>query len=397
MSINSNKKVFISYSHDSEEHKKWVLELAKFIHGGGIEVVLDQWDLELGGDLPIFMEKNITENDFIVCVCTEKYTQKANKGNGGVGYEKTIATSRIFQNPEDRKRFIPVVRNNSHDKKLPTFMGEVCYADLSDGKDQQTEMQKIVDTILGHKPAKESSRIQEQEIKQTIVKPIMPDLMSEFSERFSQAFPGVRGVEWFEDNESIAERLNILLSEPLSFGNGTPLVWWWRGSKNLDIQKFDHVESNYFLMDGDELYVVKIAALNLGAYYQKAVYIEVKGCPPTGLYFTDSVYQSERLQRMGYLDEEYALVDGKILVKREEYDDGAAIINGKPTDIRGRAEVRVRYLTSYNFIIAPNKSPINNNRFDAELEQYLNRILKGQDVFDEMCNAIRRLPKKENF
>jgi hypothetical protein len=34
-------KVFISYSHDSEEHKAWVEDLARFLVSNGIDVVID--------------------------------------------------------------------------------------------------------------------------------------------------------------------------------------------------------------------------------------------------------------------------------------------------------------------------------------------------------------------
>jgi len=34
-------KVFISYSHDSEEHKAWVADLARFLISNGIDVVID--------------------------------------------------------------------------------------------------------------------------------------------------------------------------------------------------------------------------------------------------------------------------------------------------------------------------------------------------------------------
>ena len=144
-----NKKVFISYSHDSEEHKEWVLGLAEFIHGDEIDVVFDQWDLHLGADLPVFMEKGITENDFVVCVCTENYTNKSNRGDGGVGYEKTIATARIFQDSSHRELFIPVIRNNNLTQKLPKFFGTPLYVDLSDGKDQQAEMKKLLIKYVG--------------------------------------------------------------------------------------------------------------------------------------------------------------------------------------------------------------------------------------------------------
>ena len=34
-------KVFISYSHDTQEHKKWVLDLATRLRGGGVDAIID--------------------------------------------------------------------------------------------------------------------------------------------------------------------------------------------------------------------------------------------------------------------------------------------------------------------------------------------------------------------
>ena len=34
------KRVFISYSHDSDAHKEWVRDLASFLVGHGIDVIL---------------------------------------------------------------------------------------------------------------------------------------------------------------------------------------------------------------------------------------------------------------------------------------------------------------------------------------------------------------------
>jgi hypothetical protein len=45
-------KVFISYSHDSEEHKAWVADLARFLIINGIDVVIDAWNLRRGEDIP---------------------------------------------------------------------------------------------------------------------------------------------------------------------------------------------------------------------------------------------------------------------------------------------------------------------------------------------------------
>ena len=39
--------VFISYSHDSSEHKVWVAALAQDLRKHGIDAILDQWHLRL--------------------------------------------------------------------------------------------------------------------------------------------------------------------------------------------------------------------------------------------------------------------------------------------------------------------------------------------------------------
>jgi TIR domain len=62
-----------------------VRDLASFLVGHGIDVILDQWDLQYGDDLPAFMEKAIRDTDRILVVCTDNYIQKANSGAGGVG------------------------------------------------------------------------------------------------------------------------------------------------------------------------------------------------------------------------------------------------------------------------------------------------------------------------
>ena len=47
----SAPKVFISYSHDSAQHKDWVRSLASALRANGIDAVLDQWDLSPGQDM----------------------------------------------------------------------------------------------------------------------------------------------------------------------------------------------------------------------------------------------------------------------------------------------------------------------------------------------------------
>lgn len=102
-------KVFISYSWDDEEHKKWVLNFAKRLLSSGIAVILDVWQTALGDQLPKFMENAISDSDFVLCICTPDYKDRSDNRTGGVGYEGNIITSELITTGNQRK-FIPVFR-----------------------------------------------------------------------------------------------------------------------------------------------------------------------------------------------------------------------------------------------------------------------------------------------
>ena len=76
-------KVFVSYSHDNQPHKDWVLALATRLVANGVDVVLDQWDLTLGSDLARFMETGLTAAQRVLAVCSDPYVEKANARKRG--------------------------------------------------------------------------------------------------------------------------------------------------------------------------------------------------------------------------------------------------------------------------------------------------------------------------
>lgn len=124
-------RIFVSYSHDSQEHKDWVLGLATRLVKDGVDVVLDQWDLTFGSDLPHFMESGLAEADRILAICTPSYVLKANAGKGGVGYEKMILTAQLMRNVM-ANRIIPVVRAATQAEVVPVFLGSKLYIDFRD-------------------------------------------------------------------------------------------------------------------------------------------------------------------------------------------------------------------------------------------------------------------------
>jgi len=135
-------KVFLSYSHDSAEHKQWVLDLATRLKHAGIDSRIDAWGLGAGADLPHFMETQLAEVDRVIMVCTEKYVEKANKGTGGVGYEKMIVTSSLMSSIDDIK-IIPIIRQQGTND-VPTFLKSKLYIDFSN----DNEFESVIDELM---------------------------------------------------------------------------------------------------------------------------------------------------------------------------------------------------------------------------------------------------------
>lgn len=213
-----------------------------------------------------------------------------------------------------------------------------------------------------------------------------------FSYRFGKAFPGIRGLKEFTDSKECIQRLQILLREPLEGKKlGNP-IWWFRGGENFNIKHFEVISDSKFMMDCQEVKVKRIIAYAADSYYRKFVYVEAYPEEKTGLYQYDQKHIEEWVEAHGYYNEEYAEYhDKKITI--EEYDDGAAEINGHIVDIEENAKLRMRYITPYNFIICGKFNPINNSHYDDKMGKLLNGILKGTNSVEEMVEFVDQMPK----
>ena len=146
--VETPPRVFVSYSHDDEPHRNWVLGLATRLVANGVDVVLDQWDLTLGSDLPRFMETGLITAQRVLAVCTDAYTKKANAGQGGVGYEKMILTAQLMRDIGS-DRIVPVVRRNKSDPLLPTFLSSRTYIDFQDDDAYEARYAELLRDIHG--------------------------------------------------------------------------------------------------------------------------------------------------------------------------------------------------------------------------------------------------------
>jgi hypothetical protein len=112
-------------------------------------VLLDQWNLTLGSDLPRFMESGLSAADRVLSICTRSYVDKATGGVGGVGFEKMILTAQMMQDVTS-DRIIPIIRSNDTEPLLPLFLSSRVYVDFRDDLAYEEKYGELLRDILGH-------------------------------------------------------------------------------------------------------------------------------------------------------------------------------------------------------------------------------------------------------
>lgn len=140
-------KVFLSYSWDDSEHKRWVLNLAKALVANGVDVILDQYELQLGRNLTHFMERAVQDADKVILIMTENFKLKAEGRQGGVGYEFSMINAEWYKNQTDNTKFIPVLRGKDRKKSVPIFVDAFISLDMSDDSRFEENMEELLRTI----------------------------------------------------------------------------------------------------------------------------------------------------------------------------------------------------------------------------------------------------------
>lgn len=194
-------KIFISYSHDSEQHKGWVLKLASALRINGIDAVLDQWDLSPGQDMAAFMARGIRNADRALLICTAPYVEKAEAGTGGVGYERLIVTAEVIGSI-DTIKFIPIVRNNGGARKVPDFLGFRLYIDFSVDDQYEAKLEELMREIHGA-PAAVKPALGGNPFKGEVIEPGEPVRVAGPSGATPAGVPILNG-EWFQAQHRVA-------------------------------------------------------------------------------------------------------------------------------------------------------------------------------------------------
>ena len=119
-----NNSVFISYSHESDEHKKKAHELSNRLRDEGLDCNIDTYEANPPEGWPKWMLKMIEGSKYVLIIFSkiyyEKLLGKITSGNG-VKFESHEVIQEIYENKMLNSKFIPVVFTKNDLQYIPNL------------------------------------------------------------------------------------------------------------------------------------------------------------------------------------------------------------------------------------------------------------------------------------
>ena len=128
-------RVFLSYSHDSEAHKRQVLELANRLRRDGVDAWVDRYETSPHGGWPRWMRRQIKDAHFIAVVASEAYCRRfdGEEPVGGLGaqWEGAIITQQLYDFPTHDTKFVPLVFGRDEARHIPAVLRGATWYDVA--------------------------------------------------------------------------------------------------------------------------------------------------------------------------------------------------------------------------------------------------------------------------
>ncbi len=146
-------KVFISYTQESIEHSRRVLNLSNDLRGIGFESDIDQY--HSNQRWPTWMEERIAWADFVLVICTKTYLCRwNNEEKPGVGlgaqWESLLARQYLYESPRQNNKFIPVVFETLDLSFIPKPLADVTRVHVGPNLEH---LERLRSRLLGIAPA----------------------------------------------------------------------------------------------------------------------------------------------------------------------------------------------------------------------------------------------------
>jgi tetratricopeptide (TPR) repeat protein len=135
-------RVFISYSHDSEEHMDQALFLANRLRTEGIDCSIDQYELFPAKGWHRWMMDEIEGADFVLMIFTAQYTRHfwSNEDNlldMGVAWQGAIITQDLYRRQGKNLKYIPILFASEETDVIPKILRNISRYDLKNSKEYE--------------------------------------------------------------------------------------------------------------------------------------------------------------------------------------------------------------------------------------------------------------------
>jgi DNA segregation ATPase FtsK/SpoIIIE, S-DNA-T family len=130
----ASASVFVSYAHESEDHRRAVLTFVQQLRRAGVDCWLDQFDeIPPPTSWPHWMYRQLSGAEVVLVVCSESYRRRVEDREApGVGlgarWEGAIITQELYEKPSGgRARYVPVVFSADDVRHIPWFLRPTTY------------------------------------------------------------------------------------------------------------------------------------------------------------------------------------------------------------------------------------------------------------------------------
>ena len=233
--MDTSTLVFISYTHDSEQHKEKALSLANRLNEEGLDCWIDRYveDSTPERGWPMWMEEKVRTSKFVLVVGSAnylaRYEGRAKSGEGlGAKFESVLATQWLYENEMLNTKFIPVIFDGEDKDNIPFTLRPYSRYNLEGNRDYESLYRRLTDQAKIKKPSvgrlvvftdKDSSSqassqqviIQADTNKSEVVETFIPNI----PELVNEMKPGLKIVQAFFklpilERFSLAQKLELL-------------------------------------------------------------------------------------------------------------------------------------------------------------------------------------------
>lgn len=142
-------RVFISYSHETDEQMDRVLQLSEQLRRDGIDSRIDLYEQAPAKGWPQWVLQQVRESDFVLVVCTETYRRRFDgqvEGIGkGVAFEGNVVIQMIYDDQARNTKFIPITFSSEDLKFIPLVLRGSSFYNVARPREYETLYRRLTD------------------------------------------------------------------------------------------------------------------------------------------------------------------------------------------------------------------------------------------------------------